>query len=66
MLKVKAGRVLGRWEWGQPMCDACLLEIEEGVELLKCENCGANFHPDCYTSLKNTKAVCPKCKVTLE
>ncbi len=48
------------------MCDACLLEIEEGVEPLKCENCGANFHPDCYTSLKNTKAVCPKCKVTLQ
>jgi Zn finger protein HypA/HybF involved in hydrogenase expression len=66
VLKVKAGRVLGRWEWGQTMCDACLLEIEEGVEPLKCENCGANFHPDCYTSLKNTKAVCPKCKVTLE
>ena len=66
MLRIRLGKVLGRWDWGQATCDACLLEIEEGVEPVKCENCGGAYHPDCYNSLKNTKAVCPKCKVALE
>ncbi|MEM0445443.1 MAG: RING finger domain-containing protein [Nitrososphaerota archaeon] len=65
MLRVKVGKSLGVWDWSITNCDACLLEIEDPSETVKCNYCGATFHPDCYKNLKNTKSSCPKCRVSL-
>ncbi|MEM0481747.1 MAG: RING finger domain-containing protein [Nitrososphaerota archaeon] len=66
MLRLRVGESLGMWDWAAASCDACLLDIEDGAEVSKCANCGAVFHADCFRSLKNTKSVCPKCRVSLD
>lgn len=66
MLRFKVGRSLGLWDWNITFCDACLLDIDDAAETMRCSNCGAVFHPDCYRSLKSTKSACPKCRVSLD
>ncbi|MEM1534136.1 MAG: RING finger domain-containing protein [Nitrososphaerota archaeon] len=66
MFRLKVGESLGVWDWTIVSCDACLLDIDDGAEVVKCSNCGAVFHTDCYRNLKNTKSACPKCRVSLD
>lgn len=66
MLRIRVGESLGMWDWTVASCDACLLDIEDGAEVSRCGNCGAVFHTDCFRNLKNTKSVCPKCRVSLD